>query len=284
MRTAAATAPKRRLRLAKAPMLRAGVVIAGVLLAGGAAAEPPPLPQDLSAYRVGSVYSGLVIADPSTQAMELDDFANPAMLWVETAKELWRTPDGEAGKSCADCHQTPDSLAHAGTHYPDTDPDSGVFLTLEDRINTCRQRHMNAMPWAYESAPLLGMTALVKMQARGQPVAVRIDGPNAAWFARGEQVYQRRIGQMRLSCQDCHQRHEGEFLRAEQLSQGQSNGFPTYRLKWQELGSLQRRFQECNNNIRALPLPSGADDYRALELYLAWRGQGLLIETPAVRK
>jgi sulfur-oxidizing protein SoxA len=87
-----------------------------------------------------------------------------------------------------------------------------------------------------------------------------------------------------MSCATCHIDNTGRKLRSETLSQGQSNGFPTYRLAWQTLGSIQRRFRECNSQIRAEPLPFGAEDYVALELYLAWRGQGLPIESPAVRK
>jgi sulfur-oxidizing protein SoxA len=35
--------------------------------------------------------------------------------------------------------------------------------------------------------------------------------------------------------------------------------------------------------VRAEPREIGAGEYVALELYLAWRGNGLPIETPAVR-
>jgi sulfur-oxidizing protein SoxA len=73
-------------------------------------------------------------------------------------------------------------------------------------------------------------------------------------------------------------------IRADTLSQGQSNGFPTYRLKWQKLGSLHRRFKGCNDQVRAEPYKRGSDEYVNLELYLAWRGQGLEIESPAVRQ
>jgi sulfur-oxidizing protein SoxA len=35
--------------------------------------------------------------------------------------------------------------------------------------------------------------------------------------------------------------------------------------------------------MRAEPFGAGSPEYIALELYLAWRGNGLPIETPAVR-
>ena len=73
------------------------------------------------------------------------------------------------------------------------------------------------------------------------------------------------------------------MIRANLLSQGQSNGFPTYRLKWQKIGSLHRRFRGCNKQVRATPYKAGSDEYVNLELYLANRGRGLPVETPAVR-
>ena len=36
--------------------------------------------------------------------------------------------------------------------------------------------------------------------------------------------------------------------------------------------------------VRAEPYPFGADAYVDLEVYLAWRGRGLPVETPAVRR
>ena len=76
----------------------------------------------------------------------------------------------------------------------------------------------------------------------------------------------------------------GQRLRGDVISQGQSNGFPIYRHLWQTLGSAHRMFAWCNNAVRAEPLPYGSDDYVNLELYLAWRGRGLPVETPAVRR
>ena len=75
----------------------------------------------------------------------------------------------------------------------------------------------------------------------------------------------------------------GNYIRADMLSQGNINGFPLYRLKWNGVGSTHRRFRGCMKNIRATPLPYGHEDYVALELYTAWRGNGLKVEAPAYR-
>ena len=73
------------------------------------------------------------------------------------------------------------------------------------------------------------------------------------------------------------------MIRADHLSQGQINGFPTYRLKNAKLNSIHGRFKGCMKNIRAVPFAEGGDEFKALELYLASRGQGLSVETPSVR-
>ena len=50
------------------------------------------------------------------------------------------------------------------------------------------------------------------------------------------------------------------------------------------MGSTHRMFAWCNNAMRAEPFPSASEEYLNLELYVAWRGRGLPIEAPAVRR
>ena len=116
-----------------------------------------------------------------------------------------------------------------------------------------------------------------------QPTAPVVDGAAKPFFEEGKKYYEQRRGQLDMACMHCHQLYAGGQLRANILSQGQGNGFPTYRLKWQKVGSLHRRFRGCNKQVRAKNLPYGADEYVNLELYVVWRGRGLPVETPAVR-
>ena len=50
------------------------------------------------------------------------------------------------------------------------------------------------------------------------------------------------------------------------------------------MGSLERRLRSCYAGIRAEPPTFGDLALRQLGLYLNWRGQGLPVEMPAVRK
>ena len=40
----------------------------------------------------------------------------------------------------------------------------------------------------------------------------------------------------------------------------------------------------CNEQARAIPYKINSDQYNALQFYLSHRGNGLLVESPAVRK
>ncbi|MEQ9361271.1 MAG: sulfur oxidation c-type cytochrome SoxA, partial [Rhodospirillales bacterium] len=102
-------------------------------------------------------------------------------------------------------------------------------------------------------------------------------------FKKGEEFYNQRRGQLDMACKHCHEDFPGAQLRANVLSEGQGNGFPVYRLKWNGVGSLHRRFRGCNKQVRSSAYGYGSDEYLALELYVMWRGRGLPVETPAVR-
>lgn len=266
--------------------------LAGTLVLGGYAAaelrdtyiavEPPsedhPLDEIISGYEFRSM---------ETRALQADDFENPGFLLLDEAAEIWETADGDREESCADCHgDVEESMAGVGSTYPkyvERKEEGKVFTNIENQINHCRTAHMDADPWKYDSPEMLGMTILVRNVDRGEPVDVAIDGDAAPHFEKGKELYYQRVGQLDMACANCHQDYYGMYIRADHLSQGQSNGFPTYRFKWQGVGSLHRRFSGCMKNIRAEPYKKGSEEFLALELYLGWRGQGLPVETPSVR-
>ena len=256
-------------------MLRA-LVGAIALCAVVAAAQERALP--LSVLR-----SGIEFAGADVRAMQSDDAANPGLLWVERGEKLWNARAGVADRSCASCHGNA-SMRGAATHYPAHDATTGKLLDLEARINDCRTRRQQATALQRESDDLLSLTAYVAYQSRGLPLAAKIDSPTRAAFERGRAFYYRRQGQMNLACAHCHEQNWGKHLLVETLSQGHGNAFPAYRLEWQGLGSLQRRIRACLFGVRAETLSPGAAELTELELFLAWRAQGLPIETPGVRR
>jgi len=235
-------------------------------------------------YQVDDRRSGITYATPETRAMQEDDVENPAMTYVDTGADLWKKVDGKAGKACTSCHNdAAKSMKAVGTVFPKFDPKLKKLKSLEQQINTCRTERMQAKPYKHESGKMLGMTIFVRHQSNGLPMNVSIDGPAVPFFNKGKEFYNARRGGLDMSCANCHVDNAGNRIRANLLSEGQSNGFPTYRFKWQKPGSIQRRFRGCNKNIRSTPYGYGSDEYVNLELYVAWRGRGLPVETPAVR-
>ena len=233
----------------------------------------------------GEKMSGYVFASPETQAMQDDEFENPGMLAVQDGEAEWKKVEGAAGKSCASCHgDATQSMKGIAVTYPKFEPKRGKLANIEHRINMCRTDNMKAPELKWESKPLLGLTAYVEYQSRGMPINVKVDGPAAPFFAKGKEFYETRRGQMDVACAHCHVNNAGLNIGVENLSQGQSNGYPTYRLKWQSFGSLHRRFEGCNQEVRAATYPRGSDEYTNLELYVAWRGNGLKSEAPSVRR
>ena len=233
---------------------------------------------------LSEIISGWHFRSAETQRLQQDDFENPGYLWVEKGEELWAQTEGTKGKSCKSCHEDASkTMKGVGAAMPKWDAKLKRPLTLEQRINTCRKSAMEAKEWKWESAEMLSMTAFIKNLSRGMPMNVQADGPMKPWVEKGKDIYYTRVGQLNMACSNCHEDNYGKYIRADHLSQGQSNGFPTYRLKWQKLGSLHRRFKGCMKNIRAIPYKPGSDEFVALEIYLAQRGKGLQIEAPAVR-
>ena len=231
------------------------------------------------------VYSGWRFRASETQSLQLDDFENPAFPAVDVGEALWSTADGSEGKSCSSCHNdAATSMKGVRAAMPKWDADTNRPHTMETQINECRTTRMGAEKWEWEAKDMLAMTAYVGLQSRGMPVNVDISDPGMAkWSEKGKEVYYTRVGQLNMSCANCHEENYGNMIRADHLSQGQINGFPTYRLKWAGLGSIHRRFKGCMKNIRAKPYKRGSDEFTALEVYLAGRGNGLSVETPAVR-
>lgn len=240
-------------------------------------------PAPAHAENLDTIYSGWVYRSTETQALQMDDFENPAMIFVDEALEAWDTVEGDKGESCASCHGSAEDMAGVATGYPKWNEAAGEVRTMTMQINDCRTNQMGAKEWAYDKSDMLNMTALLASVSRGMPVNVAIDGPVQATWEMGKELYYTRTGQLELSCANCHEDNYGNNIRADHLSQGQINGFPTYRLKNAKLNGVQSRFRGCVRDTRAETYAVGSPEFIALELYVASRGNGLGIEGPSVR-
>lgn len=228
--------------------------------------------------------SGIEFAGPDVRALQADDFANPGMLWVTRGEKLWSTPAGRSNRSCAGCHQDASvSMKGVAVRYPRVENPDAKVVNLEGRINRCREQHQQAASLQYESEDLLALTAFVAFQSRGLRLQLAVAEERAA-LERGRAAFYRRQGQMNLACTHCHEQNAGRKLLADTISEGHGNAYPVYRLEWQSAGSLQRRLRACYFGVRAEQPAFGSEELLDLELYLARRAAGLVVETPGVRR
>lgn len=276
--------------------LSAAVAASIAIFAGSAIAEPNSAVLTIDGQEIAlraaapdfvdvdEVISGWSFRTAETQALQMDDFDNPGMIFVDQAIDDWNTADGSEGKSCASCHTGgPEEFAGLRAELPRWDEAQGKMMNMEDYINLSRVEHMGAEPWKWAKPRMDAMVALISLQSRGTPINVAVDGPVADMWEQGREIYYTRVGQLDMSCANCHEDNYGMMIRADHLSQGQINGFPTYRLKNAKLNSTHARFSGCMKNIRAEPFAIGSPEFRALELYVASRGNGLSVEGPSVR-
>jgi sulfur-oxidizing protein SoxA len=243
-------------------------------------AAPPAHVADV----LDEIMSGWHFRSDETQALQMDDFENPAMVFVDKAYDAWNTVEGSEGKSCASCHDdVEESMAGVRAVYPRWNEAAGEVRTLAMQVNDCRENQMGAKAWKYTGGDMTAMEALISVQSRGMPVNVAIDGPAQSAWEEGKELYYTRTGQLELSCANCHEDSYGKMIRADHLSQGHINGFPTYRLKNAKLNNVQARFKGCVRDTRAETYKPGSSEFVALELYVASRGNGLSVEGPSVR-
>ncbi|MBC7513895.1 MAG: sulfur oxidation c-type cytochrome SoxA [Herminiimonas sp.] len=263
--------------------------------AGAARAAEAATPPDLRR-------SGAEFMSASTRAMQRDDSLNPGMLWVKDGEALWQAgagahSNGSAGitvgstvgstassQSCASCHgDAARSMRGVAARYPAFDDALQRPLTLAGRINQCRQKRQHAQPWRAESAELLSMESYVAFQSRAMPIAPPADARLQPYQERGRQRYLQRLGQLDLSCAQCHDQRAGLRLGSSLIPQAHPGGYPVYRLEWQGVGSLERRLRNCMSGVRAESFAYGSVELVELQLYLAARARGMPLEAPGVR-
>ena len=229
--------------------------------------------------------SGFDDMSAALQSLQRDDTQNPGMLWVQEGEALWSRRAGSGG-SCAGCHDANggDRTASAAARHPVFDAETARPLTLAGRIDRCRQRHLGLPGEGADGPEVLALSAWLSHRARGLSIAAPDDDARLApWRVRGEALWRRRMGQLDLACHHCHDERAGERLGGAVIPQGHPTGYPTYRLEWQSLGSLQRRIRGCVVGVRAEPFAADAEEVLALEVWMRKRATGMKLEGIAVR-
>ena len=190
-----------------------------------------------------------------------------------------------SGGAYADCFENGGIAVRQ--HYPRFDANTGEVVTLELALNRCRMAN-GEEPYPYDSEKMIALSAFMAWTARGQAISVSIpDDPRALdAYQEGKRFYYTKRGQLNLACSDCHVRSAGSWVRADHLSAslGHTSHFPVYRSKLGRMISLHSRFFGCIRDVRARPFPEQSSEYRNLEYFLTYMGNGLPVNGPGARK
>jgi len=240
----------------------------------------------MSCYAASSedLFSGYTLLREDSKAMQDDDFMNPGLETVAKGAAMFASK-GKNGQTCANCHDQPGKKLNPNliAKYPVLDATTQKPITLQQRVINEWTSRLGNSPLKYEGDEALALESYVRNLARGEKVNVQTDGLMAHFIEEGKKLYETRAGQLDMACDNCHVTYPGVKLRAQVLSQGHSNGFPTYRLASGKVVGTQSRISQCYDSFRAEPYPYGSEEYTLIELYMNARSNGLKIETPAVR-
>jgi sulfur-oxidizing protein SoxA len=268
--------------------LAGAAVVAGAAIAGPAedrAAFQKYFEQRFPSVEADAYVNGVYALDEASyqQWLQIEEFA-PYELAVEEGKTLFETPFAN-GKTYADCF--PNGGIGVRQNYPYFDTERGEVVTLELAINECRVKN-GEEPLSYKKGAIASISAYMAYTSRGAKIDVKIpDDPRAmAAYESGKEFYYSKRGQLNFSCADCHVTNAGMMIRADKLSPalGHPSHFPVYRSKWGEMGTLHRRFDGCNKQVRAAPLPAQGEEYRNLEYFMTYMSNGLEFNGPGARK
>jgi sulfur-oxidizing protein SoxA len=203
---------------------------------------------------------------------------------LDKGKQLFNTPF-KNGKTYADCF--PNKGIGVRQNYPYFDKKTGEVVTLEVAVNQCRQANGEA-PYDYvKGDEMASVTAYMAYTSRGKRFDIKIpkDKRALAAYQKGKEYFYTRRGQLNFSCASCHVQNPGMHIRTEVLAPalGILNAMPIYRSEWGSMGTISRRFQTCNAQVRGVPLPAQDENYRDVEYYLSYMANGLPVSGPGSR-
>jgi sulfur-oxidizing protein SoxA len=222
---------------------------------------------------------------PVEKRENLDAMENPGMWAVEKAQAMWKQR-GPSGFSCWSCHQEPQvSFKTWASTMPRWEPRLNKVLGVEDFV-TRHAKATSGANWLMETDENRAMSVYLHFLANGEPIKVDTESaPAKAAIKRGEDLSNRKLGELNFACSDCHGKSANHWIRGQWLGEpkGQYDHFPTWRTSLQTVWDIRQRFQWCQVNIRADELPPDAKEYGDLELYLASLNQGLKLSVPGIR-
>lgn len=245
--------------------------------------DPPGVPQEVTKDPDWNPFTRKVVrpayGDP------LDPIANPGLGLAESlAVPRWNKV-GPKGQSCAGCHgpitaaddKRPigviASMVGVGAQYPKWVRQHSRMMSVEDYL-AAHGPETTGDPMPSQGDDNITMSILVRMQSNGMPYDIALNDHNVkAAIARGEELFNRRVGQRGQSCANCHTERGGgrKFLGGRFLADVEKDtmiNHPYWRTAWQRPIDIRIRFQWCMTPLRTNMLPGDSPEYADLETFI----------------
>ncbi len=269
-------------------------ISASVVMADKKASDTSPA-EDLKVYRdyfqkrfpgipMNEFGNGVYAIDKvSRDSWEAIEEFPPYEPMIEAGEAIWNKKFAN-GKSLGSCFS--DDPAQR-KNFPYWDAKRKMVVTLPLAVNECLTSN-GEQPMKYKKGKIADLLAYMSYESRGQKINVEVpdDADAIAAYNDGKSFYFARRGQLNFSCAHCHFESSGMHVRTDTLSPalGHASGWPVYRSKWGELGTLHRRFGGCNKQVRAKPFKAQGKEYRNLEFFLTHFSNGIEYNGPSSRK
>ncbi len=192
-------------------------------------------------------------------------------------KKLYNTPF-KNGKSFKNCFPKLNIM----DRYPYFDTKRNEVITIGQAINECRKNNGEKL-WKWGKGKIAKLESFFAYNSRGETIDVRIQSLAAKKaYEAGKKFYFSRRGYLGVSCANCHIQNSGMRTRMQTLSPllGVYAHFPSYRLKWQGLGTIQRRFKGCVKNTGSVPPKMQSKIFKELEYFVAYMSNGIKLIGP----
>jgi sulfur-oxidizing protein SoxA len=231
--------------------------------------------KNLEDFRLGSYAFSKVGREQYDELNEMPPYEDA----IDEGKELYEK--SEALKKCF-----PDPAIKG--EYPKFDDKKKEVVTLTVAINECLKA-AGKKPWNMKKGKIAKLEAYFAFASKEakKKIDIKILSKEAQEaYERGKKIYYSQRGYLKLSCANCHVQGAGARVRNEYLSPllGHTTHFPVYRLKWQGLGTMERRIAGCEKNQGEKPHKPDSKWVRDLIYFMSYMSNGLPVDGPDVRK
>jgi len=209
-----------------------------------------------------------------------EDSATAVAAVVEAGRKLWSAKFKD-GRSLASCF--PNAGRRVAARYPQYDTRLKRLITLEMAVNQCRKSHGQASYEPADAATMGAIVAYVRSLSNGEKVSVRVPAAAQDRYEQGKRLYFTRLGQRNFACASCHIKGAGRFYGDALLSTAAGQAARSPFIREGTAVTLQARMRECLALMGAAPFPAGSEELNAIEYFLTYLSNGVVIKANAPR-